>query len=784
MIKNYFKIAWRNLWKHKLFSVINILGLGLAIPFALLSLLQVQSAFEFDNFHPYPDRTFRVVTDVTDNVGAKTKYALSPVALNDQLQQDYSHIDRSTFVARDFGWEMSNRLKTIDVNTIYVEPAFFDIFGFQFAKGTRPVEPNTLAITQEKAEVFFGDTDPIGKVLTHPDYGDFTITAVLKPYKRNTHLRSDVMVSMATYKKISKDTALTSLSGFTYVLLHPGANAKNLDAALTAVATKINRQAASLSLKERFQFRKQHITKLAPDFEDLRGNSYIDSMMDHLLNFGFALGLLLLAGFNYINLTLARSLSRSKEVGVRKVAGALRYQLVAQFICEAILVAFLSLIVGFIVLKLMQQFSYVNWFSWEVDNKLIVWVAFILFTVFIGVLAGVIPARILSRFQPAKVLKGTVTPSTFGKMGFRNTLVVIQFVASSCFIFIVATLYGQFKYMATDNENFNRKDIYNVSLNGNYRLLQHDIAADKRVERIGFVSTAFGGNSAQCAIKKNNQEQNTEASYFAANADFITNMNLNIIAGKNLPETNSDSVSDFVVVNEQLLASLGLGTAGEAIGKTIMLNNSREVTIQGVVKDFCYYIYQFAPKPLLLQYNPSQFHVMSIKTNGAVNDELFKSDIQRIWKKYHPHEELAFSNYQKEMYDRYFPGRDMKFMGIFCMVVLIIAVMGLLGIVTYNTEKRIKEIGIRKVMGASVPEIVKELSKGFIKLIVISASIALPLGYIGGYVFLKLFTFNDGVNLMLFCLLFCMIFLVALFTIVYKSMQAAVANPVKSLRTE
>ncbi|RXK62694.1 FtsX-like permease family protein [Lacibacter luteus] len=784
MIRNYFKVAWRNLWKNKLFSIINILGLGLAIPFALLSLMQVQSAYEYDNFHPYPDRTYRIITDVTDNVGGKIKYALSPQTVAEQLKQDYPSIEKAIFVVREFGWELNNRIKTLDVNSIYVEPAFFDVFGFKLASGTAPVEPNSLVLTEEKALAFFGTTEAVGKVLTHPGYGDFTVTGVLKPYKRNTHLRSDVMVSMATYNKFSKDTALTSLNGFTYVLLKPTANKANLDAALTAVAAKINTKSIVNATKENLTFREQAITSVAPDFDDLRGNSYVESILDLAVNFGFALALLLLAGFNYVNLTLARSLSRAKEVGVRKVAGALRHQLVGQFICEAVLVALLSLALGFIVLKLMEQFSYVNWFTWKVDNQFVLWGTFIIFSIFIGALAGAIPARILSRFQPAKVLKGTIAPSTFGRMGLRNSLVVIQFVASSCFIFVMATFYNQFRYMATDNDNFNRKHIYNVSVKGDYRLLQQDLTANKNIERIGLVSTAFGGTTAQAAIKKNKQEQNKEASYYAANAEFISNMQLQFIAGNNLPASNGDSVSNFVVVNEQLLTTLGLGTPQEAVGKTILLNNDREVIINGVVKNFCYYIYQFATNPLVLQYNPSQFHLLSIKTKTEVDDAVFKSEIAAVWKKYHPHEELAFSNYQKEMYDRYFPGRDMKFMGMFCVVVLIIALMGLLGIVTYHTEKRVKEIGIRKVMGASVPVIVKELSKSFVKLIIIAAGIGLPVGYAICYFFISLFAYSPGVNLLMLCILFCCIFSIALITIAYKAIYAAIANPVKSLRTE
>jgi putative ABC transport system permease protein len=206
-------------------------------------------------------------------------------------------------------------------------------------------------------------------------------------------------------------------------------------------------------------------------------------------------------------------LSRAKEVGIRKVTGALRYQIFGQFICEAILIAFLSLITGFVVLKLMQQFVYVRWIVWEVDSNLILWGVFILFAILIGALAGLVPAKVLSGFQPVKVLKGAISPASFGKIGFRKSLVVIQFVVTACFIFLIANMYSQFKYMATDNENFNRRDIYNISTNGNYKLLKNDIANNKDVESIGLVSTPFGGTSAQCGIKKDIQSTNEGASY-------------------------------------------------------------------------------------------------------------------------------------------------------------------------------------------------------------------------------------------------------------------------------
>ena len=781
MLKNYFVIGWRNLMKHKLFSFINVAGLGIAIPFSLLCLIQVVVVFEADNFHPYPASTYRITTDVKETNGSRTKYATSPFALADVLKRDYPFVEKATRVVRGSTWGLTSNIKKINANPIYVEPSFFEIFSFPLEKGTLPELPNTLVITHEMAEVFFGTENPVGKTLTHPDYGGFTVSGVLKPYKRGTHFRSDVMVSMATFKeeyaKLKND-----LTASTYVLMKPNSDKKNLDAGLAMIAANTNKEIPQSKLI--FQFDKQLITDISPAFKKLQNDAYVESFGDMTVNLVMALAIILLAAFNYINLTLARSLSRAKEVGIRKVTGAMRYQLVSQFVCEAVLISFMALIAGYLILNLMKEFIHLHWITWEVDNNIALWIVFILFTIFTGILAGFFPARILSGFQPVKVLKGTISPVSFGKMGFRKGLVVIQLVATCCFVFLIGSMFSQFQYMATDNENFNRKDIYNISIAGNYKLLQNDIALNKNVDRIGLVSTPFGGTSSTCLIKKENIGENSIANYYAANADFITNMNLSFVAGKNLSESTGDSSSNFVVLNERALFTMGLGTPQEAIGKSIFLNNEKMVIIQGVVKDFCYSIYQFATEPLVMQYNPAQFHVLSIKTKSDLDGKEFKADMQSVWKKHNPYDEFSFSDYEKELYNRYYPGADMQFMGMVSFVVFIISIMGLIGMVTYNTEKRLKEIGIRKVMGASVPVIIKELSGGFLKLIIISGAICIPLGYVLSNTVINVFAFNDGVNFKLLLMLFCVIFLIALSTVIIKTAMAAVANPIRSLRTE
>lgn len=788
MLQNYFKIALRGLWKNKLFSFINIVGLGLAMAFGLIALLQVQNVFEYDNFHPYTERTYRILTDFKDENGRETAYASSPFLLADKLKDDYGFVEKSARVIRFFSGEMNNRMKTIRMNGIYVDPSFFDIFAFPLEKGAYPVAPNTVVLNHETAEKFFGNTDPVGKTITHNDYGVFTITGVLKPYKyRGTHFRSDLMVSMATFTNLNKDKQdlknWTNYDTYTFVLLNKNTKPASLDRALTAIASQ-NKKDTDFG-KTSHNYRRQALKDISPAFEHLEKNAYVDSVADLSVNFIMALVIIVLAGFNYTNLTLARSLSRGKEVGVRKVSGAVRKQLVGQFLIEAVVLAFFALLIAYASFTLIKQYVHVSWMVWEVENKWLMWAIFAGFALITGIIAGVFPARILSGFQPAQVLKGELGPSSFGKISLRKSLIVIQFVVTLVYMALNVSMYSQFEYMATENQNFNRKNILNITLADNdFKLLRNEMSRLSGVESIGLTSTVFGNGASQYAIKAKRTDENMVANYFSVDNRFVDNMQLKIIAGKNLPDATVDSSGNFVLLNEKAVALLHLGSPQEAIGKMVFLNNETQALVSGVIKDFCFDNYQFKVKPLVLQYNPKQFNIISIKTNASVNEASLVASIDKIWKRYHPYDAIVYSWYEQELYERYFPGEDMQFSGLTTLVGFIIAIMGLLGMVTYSTEKRTKEIGIRKVLGASATEVVRLLSWSFLKLLLVSALIAFPLAYGGSWFVLNFFVFNPGLNMGLLVASFGTIFLIALFTIGFKTYQASLTNPVKTLKTE
>lgn len=787
MLKNYIKIAFRNLWKNKLFSFINIFGLGLALPFALLSLLHLQSTFEFDNFHKDPEQIFRIITDEKSKEGGKTSYASSPFLLADKLRNDYASTEFATKTIREFGWELNNRLKSFRVNQIYVEPDFFKIFNFKLEKGVYPIEPNTLVISHEIAEKFYKNTNPIGQILSHPTYGAFKVTGVLMPFKKETQFRSDAMVSMATYTNRNKEAASLKSWGeyesHTFVKLKSNANPTSLDLAITQIGQKTNPNL--VALKKSNEFRKQALSEISPSEENLQNNPYVEKWSDIYVNFSIPLMILLLAGFNYTNLTLARSLNRSREVGVRKVMGAVRSQLVFQFICEAVIIAFFALAIGSLILLLMKEYIHVEWVTWKVDNPYIIMALFGLFTLLLGITAGSLPAWVLSSFLPVKVLKGSLSPASFGKINFRKSLIVIQFIVTLGFVFQIGHMYNQFKYMATENENFNRKGIFNLAIpTKNAKLITQEISEYKNVEKIGFTSVLFGGETTQLGIRAQKKGENQASYYYASDNNFIENMHLTFLAGQNLPYSSADSVGNFVVINEKAVEKLRLGGLNDAIGKTIFINENIEVQVIGVVKNFCHFNYQFEIQPLVFQYNPDMFKSMVIQTEEKTDQAKFETFIETLWEKQNSYESVSFSWFEDEMYERYYPAEDMKMMGMACLVILVIAVMGLLGMVIYTTEKRIKEIGIRKVMGASVMEVVKILAWSFLKLLLIAGLIALPIGIFGGILFNGIFIFNNGLNFSLMSLFFISVLAIAILTIGFYSMRAALMNPVKSLRSE
>lgn len=791
MFQNYLKIAIRNLWKHKLFSLINILGLGLAMTFCFLQLIQVQSSFEKDTFHPYPERTYRILTDAIGQDGKLYSLASSPMPLADKLKDGHSAIEKSTTVMRNFGANLNNGIKTLRVSGMYVDPAFFDIFGFKLESGKPCIEPRTVVLEKETAERFFGTASPVGKTLTDPDLGTLTISGVfseLKPY--TTHLKSDIVVSMASFQEmnqaVTKDNWL-DYNAYTFVLLTKGSNREALDRALVEIG-KENKKTVAFKDVKSHSFRAQQLTNISPDWENLLNNPYVEPIWKISVGMLIPLVIILLAGFNYVNLTLTRSLSRGREVGIRKVAGAKRWQLVMQFLIETTLIAVFALLIGYLGLLFIKSYVHVRWLNWEVQQTGLLWTAFLIFTLFTGFVAGILPARILSAYEPAQVLKGELGPAAFGKISFRRSLIVAQFVVALVFMTFTGISNSQFEYMATDNENFNRKDILNIPVpQKDFKLLAGEMAKQSNVERVGVSSAPLNEMAGKAKISrltgKSNEGVPQDTYIYSVDASFIENMRLKFVAGSNLPAEAADTTVHFAVLNEKAVKILGIANPQEAVGQTVRLNESN-IQVVGVIKDFCFMRYELPVAPLVLAYDPGEIKVLSLKIETGANKKNTEASLGAIWKRFHPHESFVFEWYEEQLYEHYGTGGDQRFTGVIVFIVFVIAAMGLLGMVTYTTEKRTKEVGVRKVMGASVTQIMALLSSGFVKLILVASVIAMPIGYFLGGLFLNIFTYHVGIGPGVFLTCLGSLLLIGVLTIGIQAYKTALTNPAKTLRSE
>ncbi len=786
MFYNYLKIAWRNLVKYKLFSVINIVGLSLAIPTALMALIQIVNYYEYDNFHPDRSRIVRIITDETGKDGTRTNWASSPVPLADYVKSNLAGIGQTATIVRDRDWVLSNGLKTKEINAIYCDRSFFDVFSFPLAKGTYAVEPGTIVLSAETAEWYFNGANPIGQLLDHPVYGSVKVTGVLKPFnQQKTQFRTDVFVPLTSYLARTDHRAdWSSLHAHTFVKLPAGMAAEQLDEQLSVISAKVNRLLAS-SAPGRLAFKAQPLPDISPAKAELKNDPYVQDVRSIYLNFAFQLIIILLASLNYINLTLARSMNRSREVGVRKVAGATRTQLVLQFLTESVLVSYIALAIGLFLLWLVKRRLHVSWLTWEIDHPGYLILLFVAFNLLLGLVAGASPSLILSSFQPVKVLKGAVLPAGFKKAGLRKSLIVVQFTIALTYLFFIGHAYHQLTYMANDNENYRRNDILNLTLTDpQYRPFAAEVSTLKEVAQIGYTSLSFGNKPRQGSLKNVKDEASGTAFYYAVDHAFVTNMGLRIVAGKNLPVSHSDKASPLVLVNRKAVEKLNFGSEQDAIGRLIMVNDTLPATIIGVVADFCYYDYEHKTEPLVFQYNPSLFKVMCLKTSPGGDRKLLESQVQAMWQRHQPHQETSLSWLDTDMYERYYPYDFMQLMGLESLVIFVIAILGLIGILTYSLERRRKEIGIRKTIGATTLDVIRLMSNDFIKLLVMAAAIATPLGIAIGVYMNTYMTFNDGLSYGMMGLFLVLVISVSLATVGYFSWVAAQVNPARTLKAD
>jgi len=501
---------------------------------------------------------------------------------------------------------------------------------------------------------------------------------------------------------------------------------------------------------------------------------------------------MIMAGLNYTNLMIAKSLKRAREIGVRKVMGANRWQVFIQFVGESVVFSILALLVSYLILQFLKfsflQFRLTQSFSVDLKESGVIYILFFLFAAAVGIIAGLLPATYLSGFKPVQVLKNKIGSKIGTRITFRKVLMVIQFTLSMVFIICVLFIYQQVNFMLSKNYGINEKNIVNLRLQGNdYEKLMNDIVKVSGVKRVGAVSHSLGTSADRASdYRRNISDEPFVMRDFCIDENYLQNLQVKFVAGRNFRAGLSKERESEVILNETALKSFGFKDPGSALNQVVYSEDSAQLQVVGVVKDFNFRTMEYAIGPLAFRYRPQDFNMLSIAVDPAAMNTI-PTAIASIWKKYDVVHPIELTTMEKDIDNTYIETGYtdiVKIIGYISFLAITLASLGMLGMVMYSTQLKIKEVGVRKVLGASVKDLTVLLSRSFVILIAISVLIGVPLGYILGNFFLQNFAFRISNTWALVLLAIILVGVIGFITICSQTIKAAMSNPVKSLRTE
>jgi len=794
MIKNYIKIAFRNLWKHKGFSFINIIGLAVGMTACFLIFMYVRFELSYDKFNANFEHIYRLNTDIKSPNEVLHWSSASP-PMGPALQADYPEVIANT---RIFGASFlveSNNEKFQENNLAFTDASIFKIFTFPFIKGdpaTALSAPFSVVLTETIAKKYFGNTDAVGKSLLLDGKHPVNITGVIKDVPLNSHFNFDMLISSSTMEKLKliNMNEWGNFSNYTYLLLANGYDASKLQAKLPAFLIK--------HISEDKRKRGYNYTLFVEPLKEVymdnfRGAPVNGSLTNVYIFSVVAIFILLIACINFINLTTARATERAKEVGLRKVVGAGKNQLVIQFLGESIMVCLIAFIFS-IVLSLLFLPLF-NQLAGKIISNSIFEQGYI-FTLFaiallIGFLAGVYPALVITNFSITSVIKGRFVSSVKGIL-LRKGLVIVQFTVSIVLIVGTIIVYNQLNYMRSQSLGFKIDQMAVLDFNGDSVVQSQQQSIKNELRKIqgvisisGSSTTPGNGNSVAYteAESRSGSSFPINMNLYDVDYDFIPQYGMKVIAGRAFStEFATDSVQAFVI-NETAVKSLGYASPNDAIGKRFNQWGGKGKII-GVTKDFHFESLQQNVKPLNFRINLKNVNVFTVKIKGGDIPNTIAA-IQSKWKQLAPQRPLNYS-FLDDNFNKQYATEDRfgKLFMYFAILAIVISCMGLLGLASYSTLQRTREIGIRKVLGATIPGIVNMLSQEFIKLVFIAALIAFPLAWYGMHNWLKDFAYRINISWWVFAVAALLAFFIALATISFQAIRAALANPVKSLRSE
>jgi len=808
MIRNYLKIAYRNIIKYKFISFINIFGLTVGLACCLLILTYISHELSYDKQHPDSGRVYRVTRTFLNPETKAVSLTLSTIAppFAPLLKNDFGEIEDITRTVPNGTTPVKYEEKMFnEQNVIFADDHFFNFFEAAVVKGdTKKAlsDPFSVMMTEEIAKKYFGNEDPMNKVIriNMGNYFDFKVTGVYKAFPSNVHFHPEIMVSFNTlndsliYGAQNLRTNWGNNSFFTYIRLPENYDPKKLETRFPAFLDKHMEGSPKYKPSEGTSLGLQKLTDIhLRSHTDYEAEENGDIKRVYIFS-AIALFILLIACINYMNLSTSRSTLRAREIGIRKVAGAERREIVFQFLSESILVSYISLIfaVGltWLALPWLNKVSGLQ-LTPDILLKWQIVIPLLLIPFIVGIISGIYPAVFMSSFQPVKVLKGFL--KTTGGISFRKALVTFQFAISIILIIATGVVFWQMRYMQNKILGFDKEHIvtlpYTTLLNDKYDAFRNELLSNANIKNVGRSSRIPTGRlldamGARMESADTLAPVNADIKFVSADQDFIPTYGVKVVAGRGFSRDYSLDTSAFLI-NEAAAKILGFKNYEDAIGKNFGYGNRRGKLI-GVFNDFHFEsLHQkITPLVIFVPRSANAYGTISIKLAGA-NLPGALDRIQTSWKNFLPESPYQYT-FLDENFARLYEAeqRQKTLLIIFASLAIFIACLGLFGLSAFAILQRIKEIGIRRVLGADVSTIVTLLSKDFLKLVVFAAIPAFVIAWYFMNKWLEDFAYRISMPWWIFLTAGILAAVIALVTISFQAIKAAIANPVKSLRTE
>ena len=793
MLKNLFKVALRNIGKDRIYSVLNILGLTLGITCSLFLFLYLLDELSYDQFHPKKDRIYRVVTHLTETDNQFT-WPSGQIPLAQELEENYADVEhaiRFIGAGRELFENDTRDVRFYEEEFYYVDSSIFNVFNFPLVAGdpaTALLAPNTAVVTQSTAEKYFGDEDPIGQSFRNGD-DTYKITGLIEDVPSNSHLEFDALLSRATLPD-----ELGGWGGWgvpTYLLLREGASLTDGEQALADVNQKqVVPIFKDYGVTIDYWLQPLPNVHLQSNFSD----SDESGDMSYIYIFtAVAFFILIIASINYMNLATARATRRAKEVGVRKTMGSFRGQLIRQFLTESVLLTFIALFISILLaLALLPFFNQLAGKEIKIlfllQPKILA--GFIGMALLVGIAGGSYPAFYLSRFNPALVLKGNVTRGT-GNALLRKVLVVTQFAISIAMLICTWVVYDQLEYLQDKDLGFEQDQVLTVTMpdstiRANYEVLYNQLKKNPNVREVSNSSARPGSGLGKNLMNVDSPEGVVErgVDQYRADYDFVETMGMNVVTGRNFSrEYATDTAA--ALVNESMVARMQWD---DPIGQRFSFLGGDDgpgptYTVVGVIQDYHQQSLYSPIEPLAIFFGQQNYYLNIKVAPQDVSNTL--SFIEDTWGEVNAGKPFSYDFLDQDFQSQYEADEKRgQIFTLFSLLTVVIACLGLLGLAAYTTEQRAKEIGIRKVIGASVSSIVGLIYKDFLVLIAIAMLIAFPLAYFFMDGWLATFAYQTTIQWLTFAASALLTLLVTMSAISFHTLRAAMSNPVDSLRSE